>query len=110
MPVYNKLVRDKIPDIIKNSGKEAFTKILSDYEYKTELRKKAQEELSEYLEADTDRDSIEELADLLEIIHSLASIHGATYEELEDVRQKKADERGGFNNRIFLTVVSDEEN
>lgn len=102
---YHKLVRDKIPEIIETSGKSSITKILSDEEFKVELKKKAQEELKEYLEATTDLESIEELADLLEIIHSLASTHGTTIEEIEKVRDKKAVERGGFNNKIFLIGV-----
>lgn len=110
MPVYNKLVRDHIPEIIMKSGKIANTKILSNEEFIAELRKKAHEELSEYMEASTDKDSIEELADLLEIIHSLAAIHGTTFDELEKVREKKANERGGFDKRIFLIGVNDEEN
>ncbi|WP_017755043.1 nucleoside triphosphate pyrophosphohydrolase [Calidifontibacillus oryziterrae] len=107
---YNKLVRDKIPDNIQKDGKEAIIKILSDEDYKTELRKKANEELTEYLQATTDEESIEELADLLEIIYSLARIHGASIAELEQVREQKAENRGGFENKIFLVGVKDEKN
>lgn len=76
MKVYNKLVRDHIPDIIKKDGKLPTTKILSDEEFKLELQKKAQEELNEYLQAKTNKESIEELAVLLEVIHALSTVHG----------------------------------
>lgn len=104
---YHKLVRDSIPEIIQKDGKEAITKILSNEDYKAELRKKAHEELAEYMQAPTDKESIEELADLLEIIYSLAPIHGATIQELEKVRKQKAEKRGGFKNRIFLIGVNE---
>ena len=83
MPIHNKLVRDNIPQIIKASGKSPTTKILNEKEYITELRKKSQEELEEYLTAETDQEALEELADLLEIIHALAKVHGSTIEEVD---------------------------
>lgn len=104
---YHKLVRDKIPEIIKNSGKEAVTTILSDEDYKVELRKKANEELTEYLQATSDKESIEELADLLEIIHSLAAVHGSTFDDLEKIREQKAAQRGGFQEKVFLVGVKE---
>ena len=64
MPIHNKLVRDKIPQIIKKSGKTPITKILDQEQYITELRKKSEEELQEYLSAKTNEEAIEELADL----------------------------------------------
>lgn len=105
MPTYNKLIRDKIPEMITMTGKKANTTTLSDDEYVKELKRKTKEELQEYLEADNDQDAIEELADLLELIHSLATVHGSTIEEVEKVREQKADQRGGFNEKIFLIDV-----
>jgi predicted house-cleaning noncanonical NTP pyrophosphatase (MazG superfamily) len=107
MPIYNKLVRDKIPEVIKRSGKEFQTRILSDDEYKQELRKKLQEELEEYQLAPDDQSAIEELADMLELIHSITAIHGSNIEELEQVRIKKLTERGGFKDKVFLIEVAD---
>ena len=108
MPVHNKLVRDLIPDIIEKTGKEFSTRILDDEEYVVELRKKSEEELQEYLEAKDDESAIEELADLLEIIHALSRCHGATPEQVEEVRKEKAAKRGGFEEKIYLIEVSDD--
>lgn len=108
MPKYNKLVRDRIPEIIKQSGKTAITKVLNKEEYLAELRKKSEEELQEYLKAKTDEEALEELADLLEIIHSLAKAHGANMDQVEQIRLKKAKDRGGFEEKIFLIEVKNE--
>lgn len=105
MPTYNKLIRDKIPEIIKMTGKNAKTAILSDDEYVMELKKKTKEELQEYLTAETDKDSLEELADLLELFHALAKVHGSTIKEVEEIREKKAEQRGGFNEKVYLIAV-----
>lgn len=108
MPTYNKLVRDKIPEIIAKTGKTFKTSILSEEEYIKELKTKLKEELQEYLEAKNDQDAIEELADMLELIHALTKVHHATYEKLEGVRVKKAEKRGGFEDKIFLIEVEDD--
>ncbi|WP_121661851.1 nucleoside triphosphate pyrophosphohydrolase [Metabacillus litoralis] len=107
MQIYNKLVRDKIPQMIQASGKECRTKLLSDTDYINELKIKLTEEIAEYQEALTDGQAIEELADVLEVIRSLAQVHGAVFEEVEAIRQQKADERGGFKGRIFLLDVDE---
>jgi predicted house-cleaning noncanonical NTP pyrophosphatase (MazG superfamily) len=108
MPVYNKLVRDKIPQIIEQAGKTFTTRILEDDEYRKELRKKAFEELEEYMSASDDETALEELADVLEIIHALAECHGGTFERVEQIRSEKAEKRGGFKEKIFLVEVHDE--
>lgn len=105
MPTYNKLIRDKIPGIIAMTGKKANTATLSDEDYINELRKKTKEELHEYLAADNDPDALEELADLLELMHALTNVHGSTIEDVEKIREKKAEQRGGFNERVFLIDV-----
>ncbi|SIA62170.1 Phosphoribosyl-AMP cyclohydrolase [Mycobacteroides abscessus subsp. abscessus] len=107
MPTYNKLVRDKIPQIIEQSGKRFSTKILNDQDYIKYLQQKSYEELDEYCAAEINEDAVEELADLLEIIHSLARHHGSSIEEVEKVREKKAEKRGGFEEKIFLIEVED---
>lgn len=66
MPVYNKLVRDRIPEIIENSRKKFTTRILGDNEYINELKKKLVEEMEEYQQTETNEDALEELADILE--------------------------------------------
>ncbi|MED1103263.1 nucleoside triphosphate pyrophosphohydrolase [Bacillus paramycoides] len=107
MPTYNKLIRDKIPQIIKNNGKTPTTRILNENEYIKEICKKTEEELTEYLEAKTKPNKLEELADLLELINALAEHEGTTLEEINTIRKKKAEERGGFKNRVFLIEVTD---
>jgi predicted house-cleaning noncanonical NTP pyrophosphatase (MazG superfamily) len=108
MPIYNKLVRDRIPQIIERTGKKFTVRTLKEEEYITELKNKSFEELQEYMGAENDESAIEELADLLEIIHALARCHGASLEKLEEVRQQKAQKRGGFEEKIFLVQVEDE--
>jgi predicted house-cleaning noncanonical NTP pyrophosphatase (MazG superfamily) len=108
MPIYNKLVRDRIPDVIEATGKKFSTKVLNDNNYIEELKKKSFEELNEYINTENDNDAVEELADLLEIIHALAECHGASIEDVEKVRQQKAEKRGGFKEKIFLIEVENE--
>ncbi len=108
MPIYNKLVRDLIPTIIEKSGSKPITQILSDEEYITELKKKSFEELEEYMNTTNKEDALEELADLLEILHALAEANGSSINEVEKIREKKADERGGFKDKVFLIEVQDD--
>jgi predicted house-cleaning noncanonical NTP pyrophosphatase (MazG superfamily) len=108
MIIYNKLVRDRIPEIIKADGKSFTTRILEEEEYRQELRKKAYEELQEYMNAKDDETALEELADLLEIMCALAECHGSSIERVEQIRAEKAAKRGGFKEKIFLVEVHDE--
>lgn len=101
--IYNKLVRDKIPEIITSAGKQAVTRVLRDEEYLAELDRKLTEECAEY-QADK---SIEEMADVLEVLYAIAAARGYSIEELEQVRAAKADKRGGFAKRIFLQKVEE---
>ena len=102
--VYNKLVRDRIPEIIESSGKHCKTAILSEEEYLKMLDAKLDEELAEYHKDQ----NIEELADLLEVIRAAAIARGYTLEELENVRAKKAEKRGGFEKKVFLVAVTED--
>jgi predicted house-cleaning noncanonical NTP pyrophosphatase (MazG superfamily) len=108
MPIYNKLVRNHIPEVIEKTEKEFSTRILSEEEYTVELKKKLSEELNEYNETKTNEEAIEELADILELLHAAAKIHGSSFDELEKVRKAKAEKRGGFDKRIFLMEVEDD--
>ena len=96
--IYNKLVRDRIPEIIEASGNKCKTKILSDREYLEMIDAKLDEELAEYHKDQ----NIEELADLLELIYAAAIARGYSIEELESTRTDKAQKRGSFDKRIFL--------
>lgn len=101
MKVYKKLVRDKIPEIIAADGKIANTRVLGDKEYLQELIKKLGEEAKE-LEANP---TIEELADIKELVIAIRQALGAHAGELEEIRRKKAAERGRFKQKIFLESV-----
>lgn len=96
-----KLVRDFIPKIIMENGEIPKTRILSDEEFKQELDKKLLEEVKEYL---TDQ-NIEEMADMMEVIYTLLDVHGWSFDDVERVRKRKAQERGGFQNKVFLESV-----
>ncbi len=98
---YNKLVRDRIPEIIESSGRTCVTDILSDEDYLKMLDAKLYEELAEY-HADQ---NIEELADMLEVIRACVVARGYTLEQLEQVRAEKAAKRGGFEGKILLKKV-----
>jgi len=100
--IYNKLVRDNIPEIIKADNCIPITRILSDEEYKTELEKKLYEEYTEVLSATDTNDRIEELADMLEIIESLAYLEQKTLEDVIKVAKVKSLKRGAFKKKIFL--------
>ena len=101
MKQYNKLVRDRIPEIIKADGKTCVCETLSDEHYLYLLDQKLNEELAEYQESK----SLEELADLLEVIQAVVKARGWTLEELEQVRADKVAKRGGFEKKILLKEV-----
>ncbi len=100
---YNKLVRDRIPEIIEADGKICVYEILSDEDYVYLLDQKLNEELAEYQESK----SLEELADLLEVMQAVVKARGWTLEKLEQVRADKATKRGGFEKKILLQEVVD---
>ena len=101
---YNKLARDRIPDIIEESGKACVTEILSDEEYLCMVDAKLDEELAEYHKDQ----NIEELADLMEVICAVAVARGYTIEQLEKVRAKKTEKRGAFQKKILLVEVKED--
>lgn len=104
MKIYNKLVRDKIPEIIAgDNGKTCVTRIMEDYEYLETLNTKMQEELKEYLESG----EVEELADLEEVLRAILDVKGVPYEEFEKIRNSKVEKRGAFKKKIFLESVSE---
>jgi len=98
---YNKLVRDKIPEIIRASGQKPITRILDKAEYLQELIKKLKEELAEF-EAEP---STEELADIQEVVIAIREAFSININELEDARNQKAAKNGRFSKRIYLKGV-----
>lgn len=95
---HGKLVRDKIPQIIRSRGQEPVIYTADIEEYSIRLRDKLREEVEEYLASDDDR---EELADILEVLYALARQAGTDQQQLEKLRAAKAEERGGFADRII---------
>ena len=100
---YNKLVRDRIPEIIEASGKNCVAEILSDEDYLCMIDAKLDEELAEYHKDQ----NIEELADLIEVIYAATKARGYTLEQLETVRAEKAAKRGIFQKKLLLKKVID---
>lgn len=98
MKIYNKLVRDKITDIIEADGRVAKYRILDNSEYRQELNKKLQEEIKEYLEDN----NVEELADIVEIIYGILSSMNVSIQEFEKIRINKQEKRGAFEKKIYL--------
>ena len=101
--VYHKLVRDKIPEIIEASGKKCVTEILPDEAYIRALDAKLNEELAEYQQSK----SLEELADLLEVMGAVVKARGCTWEELTRIQKEKSDQRGAFDRKLFLKEVKE---
>ena len=102
--VYNKLVRDRIPEIIEAAGKKCTYEILSTEQYVAMLDAKLNEELAEYQKSK----SLEELADLLEVMAAVVTVRGCTWEELAALRAEKRAERGGFEKKILLNAVQED--
>lgn len=101
MRIYNKLVRDNIPEIIEKNGETAHISILSDKEYILELKKKLIEETTEFIESG----ELLELADILEVVEALAKTKNSSFDEILKLKQKKADKNGAFDKRLFLEYV-----
>ncbi len=104
--IYNKLVRDNIPDVIKSNGENPTIRILEKEEYKKELEKKLYEEYNEVINALTSEEKIEELADMLEVISALSKLEeNKSLDDVIETMNKKREKRGGFEKRIFLEKV-----
>lgn len=95
---YNKVVRDKIPEIIEESGKKFNLKQLDDESFLAEIEKKLSEEVNEY----TESKDVEELADLLEVIYRISELKGVSSDELDKIRKDKAEKHGKFASNLFL--------
>ncbi|MDO5327107.1 MAG: nucleoside triphosphate pyrophosphohydrolase [Clostridia bacterium] len=100
---YDKLVRDKIPEVIRQAGKQLVTDILPPEAVAAALDRKLQEEVQEYLESN----SVEEMADVLEVLHGIAYHKGISWDKGESTRVHKRDERGGLEKGIRLLEVKE---
>ena len=106
MKEYKKLVRDKIPEIIRKDNLVPICRTLDDEEYQNELNKKLVEEVKEYLESQEP----EELADIVEVIYSIVKSRNISLEDFEKIRMNKVEKRGSFDKRIFLEREEEKEN
>jgi predicted house-cleaning noncanonical NTP pyrophosphatase (MazG superfamily) len=95
---FNKLVRDNIPEIIKKNGQIPRTKVLPEEEYKYALEEKLKEEVNEYISDN----SIEELADILEVLDAIVQLNKFTWQEIINKKNIKKEQRGDFSKRLFL--------
>ena len=95
---YNKLVRDKIPQIIKQNGDTPVTHIADNNEYWKKLLEKLQEEVDEFVKDNNEN----ELADILEVVYALGDLLNIDQPALETIRKQKAAKRGGFKDKIIL--------
>ncbi|WP_227353786.1 nucleoside triphosphate pyrophosphohydrolase [Haladaptatus salinisoli] len=98
---YDKLVRDRIPDIVEANGERPVTHVAEGEEYDRRLAEKLDEEVAEF----RDSGDPEELADVLEVVYALAARAGVSRDELERLRTEKVDERGGFEDGVVLERV-----
>lgn len=102
--IYNKLVRDRIPEVIESTGKFFSSHIANESEYKEELLKKVYEELEEFKE----NPCAEEMADILEVLEGLMKVYAIDVDRMFDVKDIKAKEKGSFNKKIVLEKVWEE--
>lgn len=100
--IYNKLIRDRIPELIQANGQQAVVRTLSDTEFLSALKHKLTEEVAEFNASE----EIEELADILEVVVTLAHYLGANALILDQLRAEKQQKRGGFRNRLFLEKIT----
>lgn len=103
--LYNKLVRDKMPHWMEFRGAVVHVKPLTDAEYDEQLRIKLLEEADEVVLAKSKAELMEEMADVYEVLDAFCAFHNFSKEEVAAVQEKKREERGGFFNRIFVTVT-----
>jgi predicted house-cleaning noncanonical NTP pyrophosphatase (MazG superfamily) len=101
--IYNKAIRDKIPELIENSGKRGIVKQLSDEEFLPELEKKLNEEVNEYLSSM----DIEELVDIIEIVNRILELRNVSRKDFDSIRLEKMKNRGVFDSNYFLIEVRD---
>ncbi len=106
---HNKLIRDKIPEVLLKLKIKACTKILNDGDYEKSLNEKLKEEVQEFLEAKDQENWVEELADVLEVIYALLKSRKVSLQELESIRKTKKEKRGGFEKKLFLHYTEEKE-
>lgn len=101
MRIYNKLVRDNIPSIIRENGEMPHISILNDKDYFEKLKSKLMEETNEFMASE----ELTELADILEVVDFLARAKGSTLDEIFEIKKQKSLKNGGFEKKVFLEFV-----
>ncbi len=99
---YNKLVRDKIPELMEQNSEGPVFHTLSEEEYSHSLYEKLREECNELISAKSKQEKLEELADISEVINAIQELEGITTEEINEMALSKRLKKGGFEKRIFL--------
>lgn len=105
MKEYNKLVRDRIPEIIEKSGKKAITRTLTDEEFKVFLEKKLDEEVAEFHESK----DFKEIADIIEVLYAICAANGYSIGRINTELALKRFDRGSFTQKILLIGVEEAE-
>lgn len=101
--IYNKLIRDNIPEICKKNNQLAVTKVLDDKKYKSALKTKLLEETVEYLKSE----ELMELADILEVVDALSKAQGSSLDEIIRLKNEKAQKNGAFDKKLLLIKTKD---
>lgn len=110
MSKFHKLIRDEIPEIIRSQGSKCTVRELNETEFVKALRAKLHEEVEEFLNAATSKEKLEEAADILEVLKALVESEGGSMQEVEEIRQRKAKDRGAFDRRLLLLDVEESAN
>ena len=100
--IFNKLVRDRIPEIIKNNGEVPEIETLDDLTYNEMLYEKLLEECNEFLNAEDNKEKVEEVADIMEVLYAIMDTLDVSKENIENIRLDKAEKRGAFKKKILL--------
>lgn len=100
--IYNKLVRDKIPEITEKDGEKPVTRILDDEEYKKELKNKLIEESKEAVLAENNQELSKEIGDIFEVIEAIEKVFGVNRDDILKIKEERKQKRGGFEKKIFL--------
>lgn len=104
-----KLVRDKIPQIIKNSGRTPSTRVMETDEYRRELYRKVGEEFREYRQAETTLDKAEEMADILTVLKAITELDAVFVDDVTRIAKEKSMEKGEFTEKIYLDIPKNSE-
>ena len=103
--IFNKLIRDKLPDIMRKRNIDVFDYVMEQEEYIQELKRKLLEEAQEVIDAKSESDIAEEIADVFEVAYALADAYGINYDQIEQARLHKKELRGGFDGKVYSTYI-----